>query len=402
MLLRFLQYLAGFVRFRATGGFSERFINLCSREGIPLWDVASRGGDLFASTRIKSYKTLRPVAKRAGMQLSIQKKVGLPFFLRRYRKRIGLLLGLLPLVLGMLVLSSRLWTINVTGNSAVSTEQILSVFADLGVDIGTRTKAIDVHAVQTQALERLPELLWLSVNLQGSAAQIEVREQGQEPALEDTKTPAHLRATMDGQIVVLEVYRGTALRKVGDAVLQGDLLVAGATANKAGELSPKRANGYVVAKVNPQLQASAPYLQQTHRVTGTQAHMTLHLLGLSIPLGKNRLPADQTAYSETTHLVIGGVTLPIGYTVQRVVHTEPVSQTYSEQEAKLLALEDYCDQYAHRLRGMHISGETIRGSAETDGYHIRGSYAATASIGAVTQYDTNNIDFTLPSQTPPQ
>ncbi|MBQ9553290.1 MAG: sporulation protein YqfD, partial [Clostridia bacterium] len=68
IFVRFLRLLAGWVSFRVSGGFPERFINLCSRENIPLWNLKNEGGALSAATTIAGYRHLRSCAVRSGMR----------------------------------------------------------------------------------------------------------------------------------------------------------------------------------------------------------------------------------------------------------------------------------------------------------------------------------------------
>lgn len=43
MIINFLRLILGFVEFEAKGGFPERFLNLCTVNGITLWQVQNDG-----------------------------------------------------------------------------------------------------------------------------------------------------------------------------------------------------------------------------------------------------------------------------------------------------------------------------------------------------------------------
>lgn len=60
------------------------------------------------------------------------KKGGVPFLLHRYRKRTGLLAGLLAAVVLLGYMSGFVWKIEVTGNEAISTQEILAALDELG------------------------------------------------------------------------------------------------------------------------------------------------------------------------------------------------------------------------------------------------------------------------------
>ena len=121
-----LRFITGFVKFRAGGGFSERFVNLCNLSGIPLWDITYDGDNVFACTTIDGYKKIISCARKSGMTTKSLKRVGLPFILFRFRSRSGLAIGLALMMLTLSILSGRIWIIDVTGNEIVPDEEIIA------------------------------------------------------------------------------------------------------------------------------------------------------------------------------------------------------------------------------------------------------------------------------------
>ena len=83
-----LGYIRGYVVICAEGCFLERFLNICMRRGIFLWDVKRRGDTcLDACISAKGFKALRQIAKKTKTRVRIKSRHGLPFLLFRYRKR---------------------------------------------------------------------------------------------------------------------------------------------------------------------------------------------------------------------------------------------------------------------------------------------------------------------------
>ena len=171
-IIRFLRWLLGWVEFEAEGGFPERLLNLAARGGIPLWDTGRRGVVLTARCFARKYKKLRPIARKAGVRLHVVRRHGVPFFLHRYRARAGLVAGLATYVVLLQILSQQIWVMQVSGNRKVSEADILSVMEELGVHKGGRMKDLDIQALQIEALQKLPDLVWLTVNPEVLAAQV--------------------------------------------------------------------------------------------------------------------------------------------------------------------------------------------------------------------------------------
>ena len=110
MLLRFLRWMAGYVLFIGMGGYPEKFMNLAARANITLWQVKNSKGSFQARVAKSQYRELRRPAKKAGMRLRVKKRKGFPFFMRRYRHRLGLLAGIALFFATIWFLSCLLYT----------------------------------------------------------------------------------------------------------------------------------------------------------------------------------------------------------------------------------------------------------------------------------------------------
>jgi len=80
LIIELIRYLFGYINFRAYGGFADRFINLCTKDEIPLWNIRNINGNITASTTIEGYLSIRHAARKSGMRLRVTEKKGLIFF----------------------------------------------------------------------------------------------------------------------------------------------------------------------------------------------------------------------------------------------------------------------------------------------------------------------------------
>ena len=94
MVFNLFHLIFGCVYFTASGGFSERFINVCTALGIQLWGIRKKSYGLTAYTTIDGYKKIKNAARASGMKVKIKKKTGLPFVIRKYESHTGLFVGL--------------------------------------------------------------------------------------------------------------------------------------------------------------------------------------------------------------------------------------------------------------------------------------------------------------------
>ena len=118
MVQQLLQYTKGYVRIRVTGSSYERFLNMCAKHQIELWDLLEAHNAYEMNLSIRGFKTLRPLVKKSGTKVRIIERYGLPFFLHRHRGRKALPCGVLFGVLLMMFLSGFIWDIHIEGNQA--------------------------------------------------------------------------------------------------------------------------------------------------------------------------------------------------------------------------------------------------------------------------------------------
>lgn len=295
-ILSIIRFLRGYVLFAGDGGFPERFLNLCAREGIGIWNVKHKDGVLTANVIAGNYHLLRRCASKAGVKLRVLRRRGFTFLLFRYRKRVGILVGAAVFVLILSVSSNYVWTIRVEGNTQTETEAILQTMNALGLRTGAMRSRLDISEMQLDALRQMPGLSWVSVNIRGSVATVEVRERIMPPDMLDESVACNVVAAQDGYIVRLEAYEGNATVRVGEAVVKGDLLISGVMESKLETTRFVHARGTVIANTTRKLEAVIPLDQEETIPTGEEKKKySVELFGLRIPLhffarrGKNGL-----------------------------------------------------------------------------------------------------------------
>jgi len=391
LLIKLIHFFSGYVHFSATGGFPERFLNLCSRGGIVLWNLCCKNGVLYANTSVRGYKAIRPAARKSGMRVRIREKRGWPFFIRKHRRRAGLALGATVFFAVILFLSSRIWVIEVAGNDQITREEILEVLGELGLCVGGRKSALTVNELELLALEQMRELSWLNVNLKGSSVLVTVREKGPQPISDATRTPADILALKDGFLTVLEVYAGTAEKKVGDGVLRGEVLISGETVNKDESVTLRRASGYVVAQTEQSLVTEIPYEQTVRRIAQWENRYTLMLLGLRFPLGPQPLAREGLPrYTLQSWLEMNGLRMPLGLLKNSDTLLQEERIQYTPEQVRLLALEAHMTEYARRLRWARVTAQSLRAEETPEGYRVAGRYEALENIGICIEKQGSN------------
>ena len=168
-----------------------------------------------------------PAGKKGRDAPAGKKRKGFPFFMRRYRHRLGLLAGIALFFATIWFLSLHVWVINVSGNDEITEEQVISVMDEIGIRPGVRTSGLDAELLEQAAMVKLKDVSWMAINFQGSVVNVELKERDAPPEAIPMEEPCNLKSSYPGQIVRLEVISGVTVVEEGDAVTQGQLLVSG-------------------------------------------------------------------------------------------------------------------------------------------------------------------------------
>jgi similar to stage IV sporulation protein len=310
-MLTVVNFFRGYLEVEITGPYPERFLNICSQNGITFWQLNRLDIDkLTARVRVLEFDRLKELSKRALCEVRVLSKKGAPFFVWRFRKRYLFIAGFLIFAAILYFSSLRIWEIVITGNETVSEEKIEIALKELGVGIGTLSSEIDPETVENGVLLRIPELRWLTVNVSGSKANVDVRERKMPPDLIDEKIPCNIVARKAGIIARMNVLEGTAQAAVGDTVKEGQLLAGGVVDTSTG-LRLVHAMAKVEAKTWYTLTAKMPMHIEIKEYTGEKKRkMALIVAGSRINLYfSSRIPYERC----DNMLMKGQWTLPGGF-----------------------------------------------------------------------------------------
>lgn len=314
ILFEIIRRLFGYVCFVAEGGFLERFINSASAQGIKIRDVRRINGTIRAKVNINSYKRLRYCARSSGMKLRIEKKVGFPFFAKKYRHRIGFVVGAIVFTVFTFYFSSIVWVVEVRGNEQISTEQVLTVFSSLGLRAGASKSSLVPDDLQYEACREIEGIEWIAVNINGAIATIELREDTDAPDIVDRDAPCNVVAECDGEIISISALLGEKCVKVGDGVTKGQLLISGVRQGANGSVFYRHAMGSVVARTKRDFTVEIPLRQQEIKYTGEEEkRYAFDILGFKINLYFKTFDENWIKTDDESRLMIDGKALPLAF-----------------------------------------------------------------------------------------
>lgn len=308
-MIQILRLLKGYVSFTAEGGFPERFINLCNNNGIFLWDVKNNGVKVKACTTTRDFKRINSAAENSGMEIKDVSERGLKSFVKRYKYRCGLCFGALIAVLVIAFLSGSIWEVEILSEDSVNVEAFTESLAESGVKKGARKSKIDILKVQEEMMLKHSNLLWISVNIFGSKAQVEISTVTRKKETTDMKTPANVVAKKDGVVTLVKGYYGVNSVKEGENVVKGTLLISGVGQYADGSEYFTHAKGEVYAKTENEATETVNCNFKAVVTTDSTSFYGFEIFSLKIPFGKSE---NKTEISEAyTYLKSGETFLPL-------------------------------------------------------------------------------------------
>ena len=262
-------YLFGYINIYVEGFFIERFINICISKKIMLWRLSRENStSLTAKISIDDFKKIRAVAKKSKCKVKVKDKKGLPFLIKKYRKRKIFAITLLVIAILIFGLTRFIWNIEIKCNEDINEEEILSLLKDNGIVQGTYIKKINIDkTINNICLER-DDVSWVGIEIKGTNLIIDIVKS--EPKIQEIQAdePCNIISDKDAVILKISSQNGTSRVSEGDVVKKGDLLVEGIMEGKYTGNRYVHAEAEVLAKVWYVKEAELPLKQEYFIETG--------------------------------------------------------------------------------------------------------------------------------------
>ena len=256
---RIYEKLKGRLDVEVCGAYVEGLLNAAALSAIALWDVRCVDE---CTVRLRMYETDYPALAALSEKCMCElKPIGLSGGSRDrklLRRRVWLLVFLLLMGLLLFVSSLFIWEIEVVGNEQLTDGQVLRALSRCGVDSGTCRYSVSADLVRSQMLRELPELAWMTVNINGSRAVAVVMERQEKPEIYAESAPADIVAARTGIVRRLSVENGRPVVHGGQSVLAGETLVSAGMDSLSNGSKYVRAKAQVLADTWRELSAVCP------------------------------------------------------------------------------------------------------------------------------------------------
>ena len=362
LIIELIRYFFGYINFKAWGGFADRFLNLCTKEGIPLWNIKNVNGSISASTTIDGYLSIRSPARKSGMRVNSTDKKGLIFLLKKHKRRVGIVAGVLLSAIIIFALTQFVWSVSIVGNVSIDDDCLLSQFEQYGVKVGAKLSSLDLENAEIMVMRENEKLSWAKVNKKGTVLVIEVREKTEAPEMYDNSKPTNLVASEDGVILSIDVLYGNEEVKPGSAVVKGDLLVSGIITHSDGTQSTIHADGYVKALVKKQKDFVCSDFS-FFSIENEKKRKSIFFFGIELPFG-TKVPQDYfTAHK--SFIKSGEMLLPLGIITEYGCSFSKEMMSLNEEAQKKISLFNSAKYTKELLENCEIKKSYVEEKTES-------------------------------------
>ena len=371
MLREIVNRLRGQTWVRVEAPFPERVLNLCSARGLAFWDLAWESETTFTCRLSRrDCGRLRRAMKNLEGSLTLVRGEGVPFFLGRFRRRQALVLGLTVCALWVTVGSFFIWDFTVEGNETVTEEEILRALEKYGIGIGTLGLGLDTEDLRNHVLLEVPELSWITVNVSGCRATVQVRERIPVPELVSKREPTNVVARRAGLVLEVQALDGAACVLPGSSVTEGQLLISGVEDTETLGARVLTGMGTVEARTWYTLTARLPLTAPVKQYTGEEKTFYSLVIGTRRIKFFSNSGMEAGTYDKITtrdRLTFFGLPLPLTLEREtcRYYETEQAAVDITAAEA---AAEQALTDYLHTLVDEYGAvSSTLCSSCQRDG-----------------------------------
>ncbi|MCF6137967.1 sporulation protein YqfD [Pseudalkalibacillus berkeleyi] len=371
------KYLRGTVRIKVKGEDSERFLNYCLKNNIQIWEV-SRTDHLVLHMYTDDALKIRVPLRNMGCTFKVIHRKGAPSLVRKMISRSGFVIGLFIFFIIVFLMSNTVWNIEIRGADPKTEHHLQKVIDEMGIQKGKLIFRLpDPREIQYLATEKMDEVTWIGVTLEGTTFHFNV-VQKELPEEVETVEPRNLVAKKRAFITTTYVEQGQIKVEKNQLVHKGDLLVSGQI-GKDKHMRTVAAKGKVFGETWYRSDVSVPLKSSFETYTGNKkVRHYVSIFGMNVPIwgfGKIEYKHFEEIEDVNTFRMFNWE-IPLSYVKKDVLESERVIREYTAEKAVSMAkqmadeeMESYLDEEATIKSGKILHHTIDNGKVNVSMYY---------------------------------
>lgn len=381
-----LNYILGYVRITVEGYYIERFINICRKNKIIIWNLKrDKSVRLNLNIGIKDFKEIKKIAKKTKCKVKIIKKKGLPFLFNRYKKRKIFFVFLLLILILIGISSNFIWNIEIKIENAEQLDNIYEDITSAGLETGKMKNKINTKEIINQIRLKRNDIAWMGIELKGTNAIVKLVKAERKPDIVDEEDYCNIVSDKVGVITKINAKNGTLAVNVGDTVKVGTVLINGWMEGKYTGIRYVHAQGDIEAKVWYTKSTKILYNTTERSETGNvENKYKIKFNNFEINLSKrvSKFKIYDTIDTEKKFKLFSDFYLPI--TLIKTTNKEEKEETknYDFEQAKNLGVQQLEEELNKNITDSNkIVNKNINTYEKEDGLEVVVTYEVLENIG---------------------
>ena len=384
-------FFLGYVRVLADYDNITPLLNLCMYYGIPYSDFCAGSDGVMLTLRLTAFKKMKAEADARGICYKVAKRGGLPDLLGKYKRRFGLMLGMI--IAAVLVFASHrfVWDIRVTGNEKMTSGEIISLLDEYGFSVGSYIPDANTDRIENRILIDSDKISWISINVVGTVAEVQVRERVAADSESVALKPANLVASKSGIVEEVRIFRGLAMVGAGKYVEKGELLVSGLFDSVQEGFRYTRAAGEIYARTVEEFYIEIPYEYEGKAYTG-EGYSNKYLTFFDFSMNISKKSGKDGAFYDRIDIVedcsvFGIVDTPFSLKTERYLEYKTVSLTRTPEEAENLAYFSLESRLAALAEDTTLIKKTVTPMARDDRFILHCVIVLIENIATTSEFE---------------
>ena len=251
-------FIMGYKRISVPSGQLEAILNLCRKMSVRYWAVSLFESGAELCIPFFGTKRLLQEAAESGISAEIVQNGGLPALVIKHRRRLGVPIGLICAILMIILSGSVIWDVRIDGASKISEGEAEDILRECGLYVGAQKSSLDIDVIENRVLILSDSISWISINLRGTVANVEIREIDFPPDDDEDTQRGDLISDADGVVLSIEDAKGSVWVAVGDTVSRGQLLIGSPYGNGNDPFKSASPKGKVFAECEESFTVDIP------------------------------------------------------------------------------------------------------------------------------------------------
>jgi len=205
----------------------DRFINTVKKRGITLYNVKKQSNKcVYITVSYQDDPKFFAIGKELCYNIKKIREKGKGYFLLKLVRSIGLVFGAIIFVCLAMLANDTVFSVEFSGSGSIYKHDVEQYMYEQGVKPMARFSSFNLEVIEDGILAQNPHLSFVSCIKHGSKINVNLVL-----ATDKVETLSgkvyKMYAPLDGQIESIKVYRGTAIKGVGETVKKGDIIVDG-------------------------------------------------------------------------------------------------------------------------------------------------------------------------------